>query len=237
MKKIFNKKFMIVLVLFLVPMFLLTACSQVNYYNIEVLKSSSRGEVHGPNKTTQIAENSEVTLTATENGGQFICWVKNSSQVISLDSSYKFAMSADTAGTYTGVFSESSPMQMMYTALTGIKINFAEVTNLNVNVNITPSSAITESISVYNGSASNENAFIYNGRVFSFLNEDIYLVDVSVEYEILGYEEKLTETFPTVQLKRSEFTTSKAVVSGNKGQASFELTFEKLSRELVERQN
>ena len=73
--------------------------------------------------------------------------------------------------------------------------------------------------------------------LLSFFNEDIYLVDVSVEYEILGYEEKLTETFPTVQLKRSEFTTSKAVVSGNKGQASFELTFEKLSRELVERQN
>ncbi len=233
MKKISRLKTFAILALFLLPVLLLSACNQVNYFSVEVYRSNSRGEVHGPNKTTKIAEGNEVEIYATDGSGEFICWIKDSSQVVSADKTYKFNMNKETQGSYIGLFTESSPTQMMYATLSGVMVSIAGVTKMNITINITPSTATTQVDTLYTGPATNQASNIYNGKVFSFLNEDLYIINASITYEVAGIDYPLEHNFPTIYLSRTAFTEEKLTLSDNADAPTISLTFEKMNKELA----
>lgn len=230
MKKIFKNKLFILVALLMLPLCLLTACDETKYFSVSVFSSDEqRGSVRGPNSTAQLAEGREVELSATDGKGEFICWIKNSSEVVSTDQTYKFTINENTAGTYVGLFTQSEPSYMMYTALTKARVNLTGVIQYNIDVIIRPSSELGEQRSIYSGSLSDANTQLYNKNVFTFLNESSYIIAIEVEYFIGGMEEPLKQTYDNIQLRRNEFTGEQIEV----GNASITLTFQKLTKNLV----
>lgn len=227
MKKIFNKNLLSLFALFLVPLFLLTACSEVNYYNVEVYSSAGHSIVVGPNKTSSLAEGSEVELSASAGkNSEFICWIK-ANQVVSIEETYKFNVNADTAGTYLGLFSESEARYMQYVALTQVEVSLG-ITQLNLKVNLKLNQE--EDQLLYDGEASNQAVSAYNGRVFSILNDDLLVFSANIEYyndEILQVE-KVDE----IQLVKTEFVGDKIEVKDKNNILT--LTFEKMNKELAQ---
>lgn len=169
----------LVLTLLIVPMFMLSACKDTQYYNVFVKASSSKGSVGGPDGKSKIAEGTEITLSA--NNDLFICWVRNESKVVSIDKVYKFNLNASNAGVYTGVFAESYAT-MNYFALTDVEVQLKGYTQFLIKINITPATATTEKNVIYEGSLSEGNLRVYDGRVYSFLNETRYIVDAEILY-------------------------------------------------------
>lgn len=215
-------------------MFLLTACDEVNYFSVEVFTSDSRrGNVEGPNKTSSIAEGKDVELKATDLNGEFICWIKNSNQVVSTNANYTFTMNGSTAGSYTALFSENSPELISYAALTSASVRLTGISQMNIRVNLTPSSSTTQVQELYNGEVTSQNTAVYNGRVFSFRNESMFILSVSVEYQIIVGGVTNTQTLPinNLQLSENEFTENSITITDQDNIVS--LTFEKLSKNLV----
>lgn len=233
MKKISRLKTFAIIALFLLPVLMLSAWDQVSYFYVEVYRSNSRGEVHGPNKTSKIAEGKQVELSATNGSGEFICWIKDSSQVVSADSTYKFTMNQETQGSYLGLFTESSPTQMMYATLSGVMVNVEGITKMNVIVNIVPTTATTQVDTLYSGPATNQASNVYNGKVFSFLNEDLFIVNTTIQYEVAGIDYPLEHSFPSIYLSRADFTSEKITLTDNDLAPTLSLTFEKMNKELA----
>ncbi len=227
MKKIFNKNLLALFALFLVPLFLLSACNEVNYFNIEVYSSAGHSIVVGPNKTSNIAEGTEVELTASAGREHdFICWIKNSNQVVSIEENYKFNVNAETAGTYIGLFSESEARYMQYVALTGVSVDLG-ITQLNARIKMSLNQDVEQLL--YSGEVSNQTVSIYNGRVFSILNEDMIVFSVEVDY----YQDEILEVekFDEILLSKIDFVDEKIEIKDKSN--TITLTFEKMTKELA----
>lgn len=231
MKKFFNCKIFMLVAIFMLPLLLLTACEKVEYFNVEVLTSDiSRGSAIGPNQ--QVAQGRTVEIAATPSAGEFVCWVKNSNRVVSTLDHYSFEVNAQTAGTYTAVFSQSLPGQMMYAALTGVNIESSLASNFKMTVSLIPITS-SEPQTIFNGDLQDSHSdTLFNGTVFSFRDDDDFLIDLSLEFFV---EDLQTETC-SMQISRSsqDWKDGKIEIVG-KGSynSNITLTFEKLSQDLV----
>lgn len=238
MKKFFKSKIFACLAIALMPLLLFTACDPIQYYTVEVLQTeSNRGTAHGPNKEQQIAEGQEVELSATNAEGEFICWIKDSNKVVSTQPQYKFIVNANTAGKYTGLFTQSDPSLMLYTALTKAEVHIANITNFNVTVTITPADTITDvRRELFSGVVANQETNIYNQNVFSLIDSFQFLVSVHVEYY-------LNETSPesmdieNLQFDANNFTQEGLKIQDDTDNPIIILTFEKLSKSIVGTEN
>lgn len=124
----------LLMAVFIVPIFALFGCDEVNYFKIESYTSSdSFGTVSGRG---EYAENTSVTLYANAKSnsnvtGRFVCWLFQNSTIIENDSTYQiestdttssitFNSSATTQGSYTAVFEnakQTTSTNMMYVKL------------------------------------------------------------------------------------------------------------------------
>jgi len=227
MKKIFNRNWLAILSIFLLPLLLLTACNEVNYFNVEVYSSAGHSIVVGPNKTSSLAEGSEVEISANAGkNNEFICWLK-ANQVVSIEETYKFKVNAETAGSYIGLFSESQPQFMQYVALTDVSVKLG-ISQLNIKVKMKLNQE--EDQVLYQGEASNQSVSVYNGKVFSILNEDLIVFSADIEYyndEVLQIEQ-----VNELQLLKSKFDGDKIEVTDKNNILT--LTFTKMNKELAQ---
>lgn len=236
MKKKFYIKLFAVLALLIAPLALLSACDDTQYFSVDVQTSqSARGRVIGPNATEQLPEGSNVALTAIDGEGSFICWIKDRTNVVSIDKEYSFSLNADTAGVYVGLFTQTTQTKMMYAALTTLSVDIADVTDISVKIDLVPANAVTEARTIFSKPLTETTISAYDGTVFSFLNKDNYLLNVEVSYKIAG-EIPETISFNDLELNRADFTSDSLTISDNEDNPNVTLKFEKLSRALVESQ-
>ena len=124
MKK-FIKIFLFVLVL--CPVMILSACTSPPTYLITALPSDMHlGKVIGAYNNEQLAEGTNITLTAIESNSQtnpFICWVKDYKKVVSTEKELSLTYGQSSTGHYTAVFEESNLTNMMFASLNNISFN------------------------------------------------------------------------------------------------------------------
>ncbi|MBQ8908878.1 MAG: hypothetical protein IJY90_01110 [Clostridia bacterium] len=113
---------------------ILSACSSVTYHPIS-LKTNESSFGHpislGADK---FKEDSTITINAAENNpasNPLVAWVKDNEYLVKIakhtedarDTSYSFAVNADTAGEYTAVFQENNASSMMYAFVSDISLS------------------------------------------------------------------------------------------------------------------
>ena len=233
MKKIINLKFFMLLAIFIVPMLLLTACDEAQYFAIEVYKDGN-GSVIGPNKYQKLVEDREITLFAeeTDSDSPFICWIKDRSHVVSLDKEYTVKVNEETAGVYTALFSQDYS-QMLYAALTNIYVNRPEVTDLNVTIKLIPVNASTEQREIFNKNITEQYNQVYDGTVFSFKLQDSFFVKIELDY-MRNLVIPIHEEIGSFTLDRENFANGTFIINDNDEMPNVTLTFQMLSRSLVE---
>ena len=186
------------LILWLCPIILLSACGTTTYYSIFVSPSDSvLGSVLGTLSNTTQVEGTTMSLTARENNSStnpFICWIKDNSTVVSTDINLNLTYNSQNAGRYTALFEETSPNSMMYTAVDSITFQIpTNTTSISFELKYyRASSGSEQSITLESGQLttsniynSNHNSLLYLGSVGTLnsyqyrLSMDITLIDNS----------------------------------------------------------
>ncbi len=143
----------LLLVLFIFPLLLLSACKSSGSYLISALPSdSSLGSISGV-LTEQKQEGTKITLVAKEtkpSTNPFICWIKDYKNVISTSSSLSLTYNAGSAGNYTAVYEEDSPNKMMYACLSKVSLNSDVYTSVAYDLNSTLLSSGSNDFSIFN---------------------------------------------------------------------------------------
>lgn len=164
---------LLLLIIFVIPVFALFGCQEVSSYEVLVYSSSTiYGAVSG---SGTYKDGSTVTLNATaKQGSNFICWVYQNSTQLENGNVYKienttnsaekiekstltFTASSSTQGSYTAVFSDN---KMMYTKLTSLRITSTpDVDGEEDNLEKDP--IMNATISVLQGSSSTNLTNVY----------------------------------------------------------------------------
>jgi len=151
-----KKLSLLLLVMFIIPVFAIFGCDEVSYFSVAVKSSSSTlGTVVDINGTYE--EGTTITLKATrktgeQQNGYFICWLHENSTVVThgetyeitptkdendvvVSSTLKFDLNQNTQGTYTAVFGglDGSINNMMYAKLESFRLAKQSSFILNTN--------------------------------------------------------------------------------------------------------
>ena len=164
---------LLLLIIFVIPIFALFGCKDVSSYGVVVYSSAGMyGAVTG-NGTYK--EGSTVTLTATtKQGSSFICWVYQNSTQLENGSVYKidnttnsaekiekstltFTASSTTQGAYTAVFSDN---KMMYAKLSSLRITSTPDADGEED-NLEKDPIMTATISILQGNSSTNLSSVY----------------------------------------------------------------------------
>lgn len=235
----------IIAALCICPALMLAACGTTSYYTITAASSDILlGTVSGAFSQPRQSGGTSVNLVAKENKpntNPFICWVKNNIDVASHSKELKLTYSGQTEGSYTAVFAEQSPQQMMYAVLKSVEysrpgdidridftINYARTVS-GSNDYIKFETGSIDDGTTYNG---NKNSVIYFGNA---IDVDNFRYRFSVNVALVGYDQSLTEysfDFSEMIMNNSFDSNWEKSITAVDPQTDVEmtLTFEKLNQ-------
>ena len=241
MRKIFKA---LIAVLCICPALLLSACGTTSYYTITASSSDIvLGTVLGALSQSRQSGGTVVNFVAKENAAStnpFLCWVKNNIDIASQSKELTLTYSSQTEGSYTAVFAEQLPEQMMYAVLRSVEyerpgdvdkidftINYARTVSGSSDYIKFESGAIDDG-AIYSGSKS---SVIYFGNAIDVNN---FRYRFNVDVTLTGYDQSLTQysfDFSEMIMNDSFDTNWQKVITAQDPQtgSTMILTFEKLN--------
>lgn len=193
-----KKLILIMLTLFVLPIFALFGCDDVSSYGITVFSSSdSLGSVSGYGT---FKDGSNITLTASQKGnGQFVGWVYENAKLLADDQTYKietnetkstltFVVSQNTQGSYTAVFDDKTQTEnkrMMYIKLDSYRFVSQQAYETNENGLNTDDENLSNVITA--------NMTISHGQSSSNLTEILSIADTDLKDNLNYHPEEMNQ--------------------------------------------
>lgn len=222
----------------LVPSLALFACSAPNSYTLTTYSSNELlGTVSGGSQKS-LVEGTIVPISATpkpNSESQFLCWIRNRSQVVSTESSLEVTLSAETDGTYTALWSETSPSSMLYATATSLTYSAENIASIEYTISYAYSTSTTNFNTLTSGTMEgNSSTTIFDDDVF-YLGKAgdfysyVFRVNIIATYSDTGNVATETLEFSGNMINNSSFTNGSASLTGTTQQGiDLTLTLEKL---------
>ena len=162
-----KKKFFALFALLLIPTFALFGCGKSQSFYIYV--QTSNASLGTPTELSQYPyeKGSTVTISTSEtepDKNPFLCWVKDTSRVVSTKKSFDIVVDENTQGLYSAVFEGAS--QMNFATLTGINYTGSEYASFSYTVHYAPSNNLTQKTLLCQGSSSAREMNTFSNDVF-----------------------------------------------------------------------
>lgn len=230
----------------LVPSLALFACSSPSSYTLTTYSSNELlGTVSGGSQKS-LTEGTIVSISATpkpNSDAQFLCWIRNRSQIVSTESSVDITLGADTDGTYTALWNEASPSSMLYATATSLTYSAENIASIDYTISYAYSTSTTNFNTLVSGTmegnSSNaifEDDVFYLGSTGAFYNY-IFRVNVVATYSDTGNIATETLEFSSDMISNSSFTNGTATLTGTTQQGiELSLVLEKINANMFSEQ-
>lgn len=232
-----KSKFLLLSVLFMIPIMLFAGCEDPKYFSITTSTNDGNiGSVSGGNST--FIEGSEVSLVATSRStttDSFICWVKDYTNVVSLESTTKVTVNANTQGNYTALFA-SNLSSMTYATVSDILYDDI-YSNLEYTISCAPMNNTTQTRAFTSGTFTQDaNTYSQTTSVFNMYDRNSengyvgYVFTVTLKITDLAGESVVDRTY-NFSVTNSLFDESTGVYTYTNGNLS--VKFEKISKNIA----